>query len=186
MGWLGLGCAIVLLPGCNSAASRSAGSGGAGGGGWDGAAGGGDGGGAGGAGTGAAGSSGAIDTDGGGAVVACAVGQDCPPGRICVPDPRATCVTGTPCPNVYVCLSGSRLCLNVMLSDSGPTTECLPGQYVVTCRPISCEGSNECAACVDGTTAICGPATPCPAGHLCIPVRACANATDCGSVCVIP
>ena len=154
---LALGCAIVLLSGCR---------------------------GSNGAATDADGSSAAIDAGESDAIVSCSAGQGCPPGRICVPDPRATCTAGTPCPSV--CFSGSRLCFDLMPSDGGPTTDCPPGQYVVTCRPNSCEGRNECNACIDGTGATCDPANPCPAGQLCIPVRACANATDCGGVCAVP
>jgi hypothetical protein len=204
MARLGLACAIVLLTGCPSAASRSDGGGGSGNGGWDGAGGGvggggaggggasggaGEGGasggvgsGAGGAGPGGGGSSGATGT--GGALVACAAGQNCPTGRICVPDPRATCVAGMPCPNV--CLSGSRSCVYLAPPDGGGTAPCPAGQYVVACRPLSCEASNDCNACIDGTGAACDAATPCLAGQLCVPLRGCPNVTDCGSVCVIP
>jgi len=182
--WWGVGCAILLLAGCGvgSTVFRPDSGTGSGNGGRDGAAGGGMSGGGGGGGTGAGGSSGASGT--GGAIVACGVALNCAAGSICVPDPRVTCVAGTPCPNI--CLTGSRYCLNVTLSDGGPITECPPGQYLVTCRPTSCEGSNDCTACVEGTATNCDPATPCPVGQLCIPVRACANAAGCGSVCVVP
>jgi hypothetical protein len=152
---LGVACAILLLPGCNSTASRG-------------------------------GHDGGSDSGAGGdaAVIACAAGQSCPTGFICVPDPRATCAAGSVCPNV--CLSGSALCLTLVTPDSGPMAQCPPGQDVVTCRPNSCEGSNDCAACVDSTGATCDPANPCPAGQLCVPLRACASAGGCGSVCVVP
>jgi hypothetical protein len=187
MAWLTLGCALALLSECTSSASREDGGGGAEQVGPNGARGGvigAAGGSAGSTATDAGGSSGATGVGGDAGTVTCAAGRECPPGRICVPDPRGTCVTGEPCAGI--CVTGSGICLNVMPPDSGVTSLCAPNERVVTCRPLSCEGSNDCLGCAEATTTSCDPATPCLGGKLCLAVRACANRTECGSVCVSP
>ena len=176
---LSLGGGIALLLGCTSPSLRADGGGLAG-------ESGANHGGAGGASTDTGGESGTTGAGGGdGTIVGCdAPVLICRPGHICVPDPRTPCVPGEACS--HICVVGSRSCLNVLLSDGGATGECGPNQYVVTCRRSSCEGSNDCLACVDGTATSCDAAAPCPGGQLCIPVRECANGTDCGSICVVP